>query len=104
MNAPALPKPIAFSQQAAKLSWVCPILLFGLLAFSRQMGAPLIIDLVSFLFIVAGLACGVIALFGIPRLGRKGILMPAIAGLIINGLLLFIFVSNFFAARAGATQ
>jgi hypothetical protein len=104
MNAPTLPKPASFSQQAAKLSWVCPIILFGLLAFSRQMGAPLIIDLVALLFIVAGLAFGVIALFGIPRHGAKGILVSAIAGLVINGLLLFIFVSNFIAARIGATQ
>jgi hypothetical protein len=34
----------------------------------------------------------------------KGILAPAIVGIILNGLLLFIFVTNFMAARARAMQ
>ena len=59
-------------------------------------------DLVALLLIVVGLAFGIIALFGIPRHGMKGILVSAIAGITMNGLLLFIFVTNFMAARARA--
>jgi hypothetical protein len=48
------------------------------------------------------LGLGIAALFGIRKHGRKGILAPALAGLVLNGLLLFIFITNFVAARAAA--
>jgi acyl carrier protein len=53
---------------------------------------------------VAGLVLGVIALSGIRKYGAKGILAPAVVGIGINGLLLFIFVTNFVAARAKAQR
>lgn len=71
---------------------------------SRQIGARAIIELLSLLLIVAGFLFGVIALFGIRTHGKSGILAPAIVGIIINGLLLFIFVTNFLAARSRAQQ
>src|ERR1051325_7071803 len=98
------PPPKTTFHQAAKLSWVCPILVFVLLMFSRQIGARVIIELVSLLLIVVGFAFGVFALFGIRTHGKSGILAPAIIGIIINVLFLFIFVTNFLAARAGARQ
>src|SRR6266540_5369836 len=103
MDTPTPPK-TSFSHQAAKLSWVCPILVFVLLMFSRQIGARAIIELVSLLLIVVGFVFGVVALFGIRTHGKGGILAPAIVGVIINGLLLFIFITNFLAARARAQQ
>jgi hypothetical protein len=72
--------------------------------FSRQMGARVIIELVSLLLMVVGFMFGVVALFGIRTHGKSGILAPAIVGIIINGLLLFIFVTNFLAASARAQQ
>jgi hypothetical protein len=104
MDTPTPPKTTSFSHQAAKLSWVCPIIIFLLLAFGRLAGARVIIELIAFLLIVVGLVFGVIALFGMRTCGKSGILAPAIAGIIINGLLLFIFVTNFLAARARAQQ
>ena len=104
MDAPTPPKMTSFPQQAAKLSWVCPIILFLLLMVGRQMVAPLVMDLVALLFIIVGLVFGIVALLGISKHGKKGILAPAIVGIIINGLLLAIFVTNFMAARARATQ
>ena len=59
-------------------------------------------ELVGLLLITVGFLMGLIALFGIPKHGVKGILAPACVGLLINGLLLFIFFTNFFAARARA--
>ena len=50
--------------------------------------------------LIIGLVLGVVALFGIRKHGTKGILAPALVGILINGLLLFIFVSNFVAAQA----
>jgi len=102
MNTPA--QPTAFAHQAAKLSWACPIVVCVLVAFGGQVGARVIIELIALLLIVVGLIFGVIALFGISKHGTKGILAPAIVGIIINGLLLFIFITNFMAARARAMQ
>ena len=102
MNTP--PQATAFAHQAAKLSWACPIVVFVLVAFGGQVGARVIIELIALLLIVVGLIFGVIALFGISKHGTKGILAPAIVGIIINGLLLLIFVMNFMTARARAIQ
>ena len=104
MDTPTPPRTTSFSHQAAKLSWVCPIIIFVLLMFSRQIGARVIIELVALLLIVVGLIFGIVALFGISKHGTKSILAPAIVGIIINGLLLLIFVMNFMTARARAIQ
>lgn len=104
---PAAPKATSFSHQAAKLSWVCPLMIFLISVVRRQIGSPtvmVICDLVALLLVLVGLIFGIVALFGISRHGKKGILIPAIVGIIINGLLLFIFVTNFMAARARAMQ
>jgi hypothetical protein len=53
---------------------------------------------------VVGFLLGFVALFGIRTHGKKRILAPAIVGIMINGLLLFIFITNFLAARARAQQ
>ena len=101
MDTPPTP---AFSHQAAKLSWVCPIIVFLLLTFGGRIGARVIIELVALFLLVMGFAFGVIALFGMRTHGKRGILAPAIVGIIISSFLLFIFVTNFLAARAKAQQ
>ena len=70
----------------------------------RQVGSAFIIDLISLFFVLAGLAFSFIAFLGISKHGVKGILAQALAGLLINGLFLFIFITNFIAARAQAMQ
>src|SRR5882724_5727220 len=104
MDTPTPPQTTSFAHQAAKLSWVCPIIVFLLLTFGRQAGARVIIELLALLLILVGIVFGVIALFGMRTHGSKGILAPAIVGIIINALLLFIFVTNFLAARSRAQQ
>jgi hypothetical protein len=104
---PPLPTPgqnTAFAHQAAKGSWVCAALIFGVIAFGSRTSAKLIIDLVSLLLMVVGLLSGIIALFGIRKHGIRGILAPALVGIAINGLFAFIFVTNFVAARARARE
>jgi hypothetical protein len=63
-----------------------------------------IIELTALVLILVGMIFGVVALFGISKHGAKRILAPALAGIVINGLLLFIFVTNFVAARAAVIQ
>jgi len=103
MNAP-IPKTTAFSHQAAKFSWVCPIIVMLVMTFTQQIGHRVIIEMISLLLFLVSLVFGIIALFGIRAHGKSGILAPAIAGIIINGLLVVIFVTNFMAARARAQQ
>jgi hypothetical protein len=91
------PTPFAF--QAAKGSWASSVIVFFLLVLSST-GAKVILELIALLLILAGLSLGIIALFGIRKHGAKGILAPALVGIIINGLLFFIFATNFLAARA----
>lgn len=101
---PAPQKTTSFSHQAAKLSWVCPIAMWGISIFSHGIGSPVVKDLLALVLILVGLIFGIVALFGIPKQGMKGIVAPALVGIIINGLLLSIFVTNFMAARARAMQ
>ena len=99
------PPPItAFPHQAAKLSWACPLIMVVVITLGKQAGSPLILDLVALLLILMGFAFGLIALLGISKYGARGILGHALAGLIINGFLIFIFITNFMAARAKAQQ
>jgi hypothetical protein len=51
---------------------------------------------------VTGLTFGVIALFGIREHGVRGILLPALIGIALNGLLLIIFIGCCLVARANA--
>ena len=96
--------PSSLSQQAARLSWTCPVLIFILLIFSQRIGGRVIIELLSLLLIMTGLVFGVLALFGLRAQGASGILAQAAAGIILNGLLAFIFVTNFTSARAQAQK
>jgi hypothetical protein len=60
------------------------------------------VEYVALLLMVVGLLLGILALFGIRKHGVSGILGPAVVGILINGSLIFIFVTNFMAARARA--
>jgi hypothetical protein len=94
----------SFAHQAAKTSWASALILILVLAVGRRVASPVLVDLLALGLIAIGFLSGLIALFGIPRHGAKGILAPAAIGLIINGLLLFIFFTNFYAARARAQR
>ena len=93
----------AFARQAARASWIGPIIIFLLFAFAHQVAGQVILELIALVLIVAGIGLGIAALFGIRKHGKKGILAPALVGLILNGLLLFIFITNFLAVRARHT-
>jgi hypothetical protein len=94
--------PTPFGQRAANGSLICGVSIFVLLLVGGSTGAKVVIELVALVLIVAGLILGAIGLFAIRRHGVKGILLPALVGIVINGLLAFIFVTNFSTARARA--
>ena len=88
----------SISKMAASLSWVCPlfaVIIIVLVLLSpgtdtgmRKIYAGAIAS--ALLLVVIGMVLGVVALFGIFRHGAKGIRVPAIIGLIFNGLLLLL--------------
>jgi hypothetical protein len=89
----------AFAHQAAKGSWIICVVVLLLNGFGKRMvGLGVVLDLIALLGIVAGLVLGVVALFGIRKYGTKGILANALVGIVISGLFLLIFVTNFLAA------
>jgi hypothetical protein len=98
------PQATAFPHQAAKASWASAALVFVLVAFGRRTGATVVIELIALALMLVGLALGVISLFGIRKYGTKHILAPALVGILINGLLLSIFITNFLAAMAKAQR
>ncbi len=80
-----------FARQAARVSWVGFIFALVLGALFRGFeGSPMGIIILKAvpLLLLLGLGLGFIALFSIRKHGIKGILIPAVLGLILNGLFL----------------
>jgi hypothetical protein len=108
---PSTPPPVttppqqatAFPHQAAKASWASGVIVFALVALGGRSGG-IIVEFIALALMLVGFALGVIGLFGIRKHGTKHILAPALVGILINGLLLFIFITNFMAARAKARR
>jgi hypothetical protein len=99
---PHVPGKSNFAQQAAKASWMAPVIaiILGFLANnSRDRSGSLIMAFANMGLITIGFALGIVALLGIRRHGREGVLGPAIIGLVINGLFLAGFVAILFLAR-----
>lgn len=96
------PQPHSVAHRAAKASWVCTVIILVLVIVGAHLGLQLIVEPIAFLLMVAGVLLGITALFGLRRHGPKDILGPALAGVLMNGALIFIFVTNFVAARSKA--
>jgi hypothetical protein len=86
-----------FPRHAARASWLAALLAAIGSNFVRP-HSPLAADALSLLLIVVGLGLSLIALFGIGRAGKKGVLVPATIGLLLNLGLITVFVSNFMGA------
>lgn len=106
--APMTANKSSFSRMAANLSWICPIttvIIFALLIWARDILARETIAAIAssgLCLLVVGLIFGIVALFGISRRGRKGILVPAIVGIIVNGLLISFVIANAITSKSGA--
>src|SRR5258706_4808032 len=84
-------------QQMARASYIAPIIAFALGCLTRTTveGHPmtgLIIGGVNIFLIIAGLCLAIIALSGMSKVGRDGVLGPAITGLVINVLIVTLLV------------
>src|SRR6266481_662331 len=100
--------------QAATASAFAPLIAIALTVFSSagrtnldlqsQRPVALIVGIVSSILILIGLVCGIVALFGIRRHGKKGILTKALWGIIIPLLLSGLAIPNFMAARSQAIK
>jgi hypothetical protein len=79
-----------FARQAAKASWISFIfaLVFDRMCRAGEGHSPLkgVFLLTVALFVLLGFAFAVIALFGIRQHGTKGILVPGVIGLVLNGV------------------
>lgn len=86
-------------QKLATASWAVPLVY----AFAARVVGLLIgrvlADMLVFFIAVAGLLAALFCLVAITRYGRKGIFAPAMAGVLVCGLILAIWVPNFLAAR-----
>ncbi|HET6250861.1 MAG TPA: hypothetical protein VFE47_24435 [Tepidisphaeraceae bacterium] len=95
-----------FSQQAAKFSWAAPLaaLLIGSCINAGKMEQMTSIVMGGFnaLLILTGLAMGIIALFGMRRHGRDRVLVPAIIGICINGIMVLAMGTMFLVVAHGA--
>lgn len=85
----------SFPRQAAKASWMIFILIIFISIFGHKvMMLKVIMELLIMLLSVTATILGIIALCNIPKYGTKNILFPAIIGLVLNGFLIFIFITN----------
>ena len=88
----------------ATASW---LMLIAFIFGKRYIGAvigPLLSDLMVFFIAILGIILALLCFTQVPRLGRKGILIPAIIGLLLNGLMLAIWNPNFLTARRRARE
>ena len=98
-----------FPHQAATFSVIAPLAAFaigvvsqaGMSSMDRQdarMGL-LVVGIANCLIILLGLLFGIIALFGIPKHGTKGILGRALIGILINAIVVAMGVTVFLRAK-----
>lgn len=92
------PKHTTFAFKAAQASWASSVFSFFLLLFST-VGATGLLESATFVFIATGICLGIVALFRIRQAGKKSILFPALLGVILNGLVLWMLIVMVFAAR-----
>jgi hypothetical protein len=88
---PPPPEPGSFAPLAARLAWLAPAVAILFMLVSAGIGdepVARIIGGVGILIILAGVAFGIIALSGMRRAGRDGVLGPAVVGLTVNLLLI----------------
>lgn len=106
----AVPKtPPSRAQQAAKASWMAPLIvvIFNYMiksSLQRTGSRSMVIVVVSLVIYVAGLLLAIYALSQVKAAGRKGVLAPALVGLLLNGLFLLLVGSVVLMNRGPRAQ
>ena len=96
----------SFARKAARLSWRLSIaaILLAMMAARLPLYARAVCEIIALGCAVAGIVSALIALLGICRHGSGGILWQSISGIVVSGLMIAIFVSNYAAARTRTTR
>lgn len=92
-------------RQMAQASWVAPLigLVVNLVLVFGLGGKSVLVSALSALFFMGGgVVLGIVALCGIPRYGRRGILIPALVGIGIPVVLAILALPNLRAAQERA--
>lgn len=89
-----------FAKQAAKASLIVPFFCGGIILVTQKIAEQTpstnqIIPLICAVLIALGVLLGVLSLFGIRKHGAKGILVPSLVGLLLNGLVVSIAIAGF---------
>jgi hypothetical protein len=81
-------------QTLARVSWVCPLIMVGMVIGLRSgPGNDPIVDMVARLLAVIGFVLGLVSLFGIRRYGSKKILAPALVGILLNAFFILVWLT-----------
>ncbi|MFT6618866.1 MAG: hypothetical protein ACJASX_001762 [Limisphaerales bacterium] len=104
----------AFAFQAAKLGAALPFVAIAIAAGlnaaflnhepAQRAKLTLMVGGIAVLVVLIGLLLSLFALIRIPKHGASGILLPALLGLLIPGLLAAIAIPNFIKAREAAIE
>jgi hypothetical protein len=95
----------------ANFSWISVVLSValnvilmagGVSAHSRE--AALVQGSIAIIFLISGVICAIVALYSIPKYGTKGLLWPALSGIVIWVLLIVLAIPSFLLARNKALK
>lgn len=87
------PARAGWGRNVARASWISFVIAIGVNTVMSSV-PPVPREMLVLLFVLLGFVLGVIALVRMAWEGRRGILVPALIGVLLNGLLILIFVSN----------
>ena len=80
-----------FAKQAAQASWAIPLITLGMMMFvnsAMASGGKVAVAFLSVIFLITGIVLAIIGIAGTRKHGRAGLLVPGLAGILFNGLLL----------------
>jgi hypothetical protein len=109
-----------FAFQAAKASWMAPLLAIALgiagmamlpihpgmeeeAVHTARIGKT-VIGFIAFAIVLVGVVFGILALFGIRKHGAKGILAPSIMGLLLSSGYIYLLISAILLVQRIAQQ
>ena len=100
-----LPEKKSFSQQAAEFSVVAPFVVFVIGMVTKGLNSrssAILLASIQGLMLIAGIALGIVALLGIKKHGKEGIIGKAISGIVLNLAVISLIVAGILKARERA--
>jgi tetratricopeptide (TPR) repeat protein len=97
----------AFAKNAAKAGWLAPLILGGvnaLLGQNKEFSGLYVFLLTSLVLCTIGFVSSLLALGLVREVGRKGVLLPGIVGLLLNCFLLALMAYGFYSGLTRADR